>query len=48
MNEFTAHLSEDSYFRSLPKMVQESIKQTGIEFCCQEELRQYAEKLLHD
>lgn len=46
MNEFTAHMSEDSYFAGLPKLIQETIKQTGIEFSSQEELRQYAEKLM--
>ncbi len=36
----------DSYFQSLPKMIQESIKQTDVKFYTVEELKAFAQKLM--
>ncbi len=38
--------SDGQYFSSLPPVVQATIKQCGIQFSSEEELRGYAEKLM--
>lgn len=43
---FKKNLDSNQYFMSLPAYVQETIKQSGVEICSEEELRSCAEKLM--
>lgn len=40
------NISDGPYFSSLPPVVQATIKQCGVSFSSEEELRGYAEKLM--
>ncbi|MBW7571643.1 hypothetical protein [Caproiciproducens faecalis] len=44
-NHFAENLDKNEYFLSLPKFVQENIKQAGPKVCCEEDLRRIAENL---
>ena len=46
MNQFPKNSAVEQYFQSLPMNVQESIKQTGLTFRSETELRSCAEHLL--
>ena len=44
--QFETSLQSNAYFNSLPAYVQETIKQSGIKICSEEELRQCAQNLM--
>jgi len=46
MNPFQKELAHNTYFRTLPKYVQETIMQSSIQFHSEEELRTCAENLM--
>ena len=47
-NEFAKNLENNPYFLSLPKFVQESIKQTSPDVRSEEDLRKIAENLIRE
>jgi len=47
-NEFAKNLENNQYFLSLPKFVQESIKQTSPDLCSEADLRKIAENLIRE
>lgn len=47
-NEFAKNLENNQYFLSLPKFVQESIKQTSPDVRSEEDLRKIAENLIRE
>ena len=44
--DFERDLNRNSYFLSLPHFVQESIRQSGVEVCCDDDLKRIAENLM--
>ncbi|MDF1493266.1 hypothetical protein [Caproiciproducens sp. CPB-2] len=47
-NKFAKNLENNQYFLSLPKFVQESIKQTSPDVRSEEDLRKIAENLIRE